>query len=100
MTFNIPPLDAQVGPLLWAQILVLFVVGVFIPLITPRKYMPLDPNVGFQRTAPRDKYVLLVSIIESEGAQLRADGIYSVYGHILFPRLNCTFSVSCPSPCA
>lgn len=48
MTFDILPLDVKDGLILWVKIAVLFVVGVLIPLMTPRKYVPLDPKVGVQ----------------------------------------------------
>ncbi|XP_006463829.1 hypothetical protein AGABI2DRAFT_187296 [Agaricus bisporus var. bisporus H97] len=44
MTFDILPLDVKDGLILWVKIAVLFVVGVLIPLMTPRKYVPLDPK--------------------------------------------------------
>lgn len=31
--------------MLWVKIVVLFFVGVVIPFITPREYVPLDPKV-------------------------------------------------------
>jgi hypothetical protein len=54
MTFDIPPLDTKDGPLLWVRIAVLFVVGVLIPLMTPREYVPFDPKVGVQYVALSD----------------------------------------------
>ncbi len=37
--------DGDEGPLLWIKIATLFVVGVIIPLVTPREYIPFDPKV-------------------------------------------------------
>ncbi|KAJ7667031.1 hypothetical protein B0H17DRAFT_1210523 [Mycena rosella] len=42
-TFTGVPEDLHEGPRLWAQIALLFISGVAIPLFTPRQYIPVDP---------------------------------------------------------
>ncbi|KAI0031196.1 hypothetical protein K488DRAFT_79193 [Vararia minispora EC-137] len=44
MTFTLMPADAYEGNLVWVKIAVLFAAGIFIPLVTPRKYSPVDPH--------------------------------------------------------
>lgn len=44
MTFTQTPEDRPMGNLLWAQVAVLGFAAVFIPLATPRAYIPLDPK--------------------------------------------------------
>ncbi|KAJ7187879.1 hypothetical protein C8R46DRAFT_1157119 [Mycena filopes] len=43
-TFTETPLDLAEGRLLWAKILTLFTVSCAIPLLVPRKYVPVDPE--------------------------------------------------------
>jgi hypothetical protein len=45
MTFTEKPEDLYEGELLWAKVAVLAVVGVIIPLVSPRQYIPFDPAV-------------------------------------------------------
>lgn len=44
-TFTRHPEDLSEGWLLWFQIAVLGVSSVIIPLVVPRKYIPVDPKV-------------------------------------------------------
>lgn len=46
-TYTEVPADAHDGPFLWARLALLFVIGVAIPLFSPRKYVPVNPTVGF-----------------------------------------------------
>ncbi|EMD36164.1 hypothetical protein CERSUDRAFT_84254 [Gelatoporia subvermispora B] len=43
-TFTLSPLDAREGWLLWLKFTLLSLAGVAIPLVSPRQYIPLDPN--------------------------------------------------------
>ncbi|KAI0640442.1 P-loop containing nucleoside triphosphate hydrolase protein [Trametes meyenii] len=43
-TFNSFPLDAAEGNMLWVKLGLLSISGVFIPLFSPRKYVPADPK--------------------------------------------------------
>lgn len=45
ITVDRHPRDGAEGTMLWVEIVVLFFVGVVIPFITPREYVPLDPKV-------------------------------------------------------
>ncbi|KAH7908629.1 P-loop containing nucleoside triphosphate hydrolase protein [Hygrophoropsis aurantiaca] len=42
-TFTMQPEDIDEGWLLWAKITILALIGVLLPLITPRQYIPFDP---------------------------------------------------------
>lgn len=44
-TFTLAPKDWDEGWLLWAKIAALFVAAVVIPLASPRRYFPVDPEV-------------------------------------------------------
>jgi hypothetical protein len=44
-TYNVQPVDIAQGDLLWGIVGTLTVVGVIIPLFTPRRYIPSDPEV-------------------------------------------------------
>lgn len=48
-TYVLTPQDKLEGPLLWVKISLLAVAAVVIPLIVPRKYIPVDPKVSFNR---------------------------------------------------
>ncbi|KAJ4481119.1 P-loop containing nucleoside triphosphate hydrolase protein [Lentinula aciculospora] len=43
-TFTKTPLDLCKGWAFWTEISVLGVVAIFLPLLTPREYVPIDPN--------------------------------------------------------
>ncbi|KAF8199798.1 P-loop containing nucleoside triphosphate hydrolase protein [Mycena galopus ATCC 62051] len=43
-TFTLVPRDIGEGSLLWAKVVVLFVVSNIIPLVIPRQYTPVDPK--------------------------------------------------------
>lgn len=45
-TFSLSPLDAADGWLTWSRIGVLCFAGIILPSITPRVYVPIDPDVG------------------------------------------------------
>ncbi|KAJ7713464.1 hypothetical protein B0H14DRAFT_2413830, partial [Mycena olivaceomarginata] len=44
-TFTLVPMDLAQGPILWAKIIILFLVSSFIPMVIPRQYVPLDPKL-------------------------------------------------------
>jgi hypothetical protein len=44
LTFTLSPADGRDGSLLWAKVSLLAIAGVVIPLVTPRRYVPLDPK--------------------------------------------------------
>lgn len=44
-TFTLSPLDAAEGALLWVKLAILTLAAVVIPLIVPRRYVPVDPLV-------------------------------------------------------
>ncbi|KAE9400658.1 P-loop containing nucleoside triphosphate hydrolase protein [Gymnopus androsaceus JB14] len=43
-TFSLTPLDTHEGSLLWVKISLLALAGIVIPLVVPRKYVPVDPT--------------------------------------------------------
>jgi hypothetical protein len=45
MTFTLSPLDSAGGWLTWSRVILVSFLTVFLPLITPREYIPLDPQV-------------------------------------------------------
>lgn len=49
-TFNLMPVDDMEGGLLWAKLGVLTVAAVAVPLLVPRKYVPVDPKVSVVTT--------------------------------------------------
>ncbi|KAJ6621777.1 hypothetical protein B0H10DRAFT_2015711 [Mycena sp. CBHHK59/15] len=51
-TFAWTPEDLDQGPQLWAKIAILFITAVFIPLFTPRQYVPVDPMNPMQTPNP------------------------------------------------
>lgn len=44
-TYTDLPLDRAEGSILWAKVIVLVIVGIFVPLFVPRVYVPYDPEV-------------------------------------------------------
>jgi hypothetical protein len=44
-TYDEQPLDVGEGWILWAKMVVLVVTAVGIPLLMPRQYIPVDPQV-------------------------------------------------------
>jgi hypothetical protein len=46
-TFDEQPLDIEEGRLLWARIVILAGTAIFIPLLMPRQYIPVDDQVRF-----------------------------------------------------
>jgi hypothetical protein len=49
ITYTSSPLDKHEGHLLWAKIGVLGLSVILVPLLIPRQYVPVDPNVSFLR---------------------------------------------------
>lgn len=45
MTIYVQPRDSPEGPVLWLKIAILFFVGVVLPLVMPREYVPFDSKV-------------------------------------------------------
>lgn len=45
MTFTLSPLDSSGGWLTWSRVVLVSFLAVLLPLITPREYIPLDPQV-------------------------------------------------------
>ncbi|KAI0085671.1 P-loop containing nucleoside triphosphate hydrolase protein [Irpex rosettiformis] len=43
-TFTLTPLDIGEGPLIWVKVGLLTLIGVVIPLVVPRQYVPFDPK--------------------------------------------------------
>jgi hypothetical protein len=46
MTIHAQPKDSPEGPVLWVKIAILFFIGVVLPLVMPREYVPFDLRVG------------------------------------------------------
>lgn len=44
-TFSLEPVDAGEGWLLWSKVVVLAIIAVVVPLVKPRQYTSLDPEV-------------------------------------------------------
>ncbi len=44
-TYTQEPADLHEGPIIWIKIVTLIVAAIFIPLFSPRHYVPLDPKV-------------------------------------------------------
>jgi hypothetical protein len=45
LTFTLSPADAYEGALLWVKIGLLAFAAIVVPLLVPRQYIPIDPNV-------------------------------------------------------
>jgi hypothetical protein len=45
-TFTLHPQDSVEGNLLWARFGLITLVSVMIPLLIPRRYVPIDPKVS------------------------------------------------------
>ncbi|KAJ7646949.1 hypothetical protein FB45DRAFT_891892 [Roridomyces roridus] len=58
-TFTLVPKDLAQGPLLWAQVGILFVVAVVIPLLIPREYIPVDPKNSMPQVNPEQTASIL-----------------------------------------
>ncbi|KAH8986104.1 hypothetical protein EDB92DRAFT_1818416 [Lactarius akahatsu] len=50
LTFILSPVDAWEGPLLWVKIGLLAFAAIVIPLLVPRKYIPIDPKARLPLT--------------------------------------------------
>ena len=50
LTFTLSPVDAWEGALLWVRIGLLAIAAVVIPLLVPRKYIPIDPKARLSLT--------------------------------------------------
>lgn len=95
MTIHAQPKDSLEGPVLWVKIAILFFIGVVLPLVMPREYVPFDPNVGISlQSTTGSTYITLV---ESDGTKSRADGVLSVGGDIFIPGSPHYLSPSCSS---
>lgn len=46
-TYTRSPMDLSEGWALWAKVTILSLTSIAIPLFTPRRYIPVDPNVGY-----------------------------------------------------
>jgi len=46
MTFTLTPADSYEGNVLWAKIILLFLSAVAVPLVIPRRYIPVDPQAS------------------------------------------------------
>lgn len=44
-TFTLTPEDGAAGWFTWSRVIISSFVAVWLPLITPRDYIPVDPNV-------------------------------------------------------
>ncbi|KAJ7646982.1 P-loop containing nucleoside triphosphate hydrolase protein [Roridomyces roridus] len=62
-TYNLHPKDLSEGPILWAKISVLFIAGVAIPLLVPRKYTPLDPKNPMPEPNPEQTASILSLVL-------------------------------------
>ncbi len=53
-TVNLAPADKAEGPFLWAKIALLSVAGFVVPMIIPKKYTPVNPEVRatFEQSRP------------------------------------------------
>ena len=51
-TFNLDPMDALEGKMIWIKVSILLFVGVVIPLVIPRVYTPFDPTDPESEPAP------------------------------------------------
>ena len=45
LTFNMTPVDAYEGTLLWIKIGLLAFAAILVPLLVPCQYIPIDPKV-------------------------------------------------------
>lgn len=45
-TYTEVPADIHDGPFLWVKIVLLLITAVIIPLFSPRKYTPVNPEVS------------------------------------------------------
>ncbi|TDL13954.1 hypothetical protein BD410DRAFT_757430 [Rickenella mellea] len=59
LTFTDKPADAAEGWLLWSKLTVLCVTAVFIPLLMPREYIPVDPQNPAPKPNPEQTTPLL-----------------------------------------
>ncbi|KAH9041259.1 hypothetical protein EDB85DRAFT_1921835 [Lactarius pseudohatsudake] len=59
LTFTLSPVDAWEGPLLWVRIGLLTFAAIVIPLLVPRRYIPIDPKDPQQVINPEQTASLL-----------------------------------------
>ncbi|THU88444.1 P-loop containing nucleoside triphosphate hydrolase protein [Dendrothele bispora CBS 962.96] len=59
ITYALIPVDKHEGSLLWAKIAVLTFTAVFVPLLIPRQYVPVDPNHPLEVPNPEQTACLL-----------------------------------------
>ena len=99
LTFTLVPADRWEGALLWAKIGLLSVPGIVIPLITPRQYVPLDPNNDSQGEIPflvsSSRALLTPSVAPTDDQQSRVDGVPFVYDGVFIPRCHRLLGISC-----
>lgn len=68
-TYTQNPVDASEGTLLWMKLIVLFATAVIIPLLVPRRYVPVDPKVNTPSTIIIELVALNLFIAPHEGAE-------------------------------
>ncbi|KAJ6594300.1 hypothetical protein B0H19DRAFT_1094896 [Mycena capillaripes] len=64
-TFPLVPMDLSEGPLLWAKIVILFIVSSVIPVAIPRQYKPVDPKNPMPTPNPEQTASILSSVMYS-----------------------------------
>ncbi|KAF7325835.1 ATP-binding cassette transporter [Mycena kentingensis (nom. inval.)] len=64
-TYTWPVMDAGDGPILTAQLVALFIAAVAIPLVTPRLYVPVDPNNPMEKPNPEQTASILSLLLFS-----------------------------------
>ncbi|KAF7978858.1 hypothetical protein HWV62_44329 [Athelia sp. TMB] len=61
-TFTKHPIDLFEGWLLWAKVIILFIISVIIPLFMPRQYIPVDPAEPTSVPAP-EQTASIISLV-------------------------------------
>ncbi|EPT00314.1 hypothetical protein FOMPIDRAFT_1023884 [Fomitopsis schrenkii] len=64
-TFTLQPLDRAEGALLWAQIALLTIGGVIVPLTSPVRYVPFDPENPWPNPPPEQTASILSLLLFS-----------------------------------
>ncbi|KAF9051243.1 hypothetical protein BDZ89DRAFT_1126197 [Hymenopellis radicata] len=70
-TFNSFPRDECEGWLLWMKVALLLVTAVIIPLVSPREYVPADPENPQALQSRTDSFVDLIGSVHLDGQSCR-----------------------------
>ena len=84
-TIDLAPEDTSEGVVMWAKLGLLSLSGVIVPLLSPRKYVPIDPKVGVDGKASC-MHTYIMFGLGTYGASSGTNSVYSLWAILCLPR--------------